>query len=69
LVQVYSSEQDPAIKNAILDSLSGRRDATALISLAKVEKDSKMKLRIVERISNMASKSKEAQAYLEELLK
>ena len=37
--------------------------------MAKAEKDPKMKLRIVERISNMASRSKEAQQYLEELLK
>jgi hypothetical protein len=37
--------------------------------MAKAEKDTKMKLRIVERISNMASRSKEAQQYLEEILR
>jgi hypothetical protein len=69
LVQIYNSEQDQQIKNAILDSLNGAQHATALIAMAKAEKDPKMKLRIVERISNMAGRSKEAQQYLEELLK
>ena len=69
LVQIYNSEQDPQMKNAILDGLYSQRNATALITMAKAEKDPKMKLRIVERISNMASRSKEAQAYLEDLLK
>ncbi len=69
LTQMYQSEQDPQVKNAILDSLSGQRNATALIAMARAEKDTKMKLRIVERISSMAAKNKEAAAYLEELLK
>jgi TolA-binding protein len=69
LAQIYQNEQDAQIKNTILDSLYAQRNATALISLARAEKDSKMKLRIVERISNMASKNKDAAAYLEELLK
>jgi hypothetical protein len=69
LVQIYSAETDTQIKNQILDSLGGSQNATALIGMAKAEKDPKMKLRIVERISNMAGRSKEAQQYLEELLK
>ncbi|MBS1858843.1 MAG: HEAT repeat domain-containing protein [Acidobacteria bacterium] len=69
LAQMYQTEQDPQIKNTILDSLYGQRNATALISLARAEKDSKMKLRIVERISNLASRNKDAASYLEELLK
>jgi hypothetical protein len=69
LVQIYNSEQDPQIKNSIVDSLSNPQNATSLIALAKAEKDTKMKLRIVERISNMASRSKEAQQYLEEILR
>ena len=69
LVSVYNSEQDPQIKNSIVDSLSNPQNAPSLIAMAKAEKDTKMKLRIVERISNMASRSKEAQQYLEEILK
>ena len=44
-----------------------QRNAKALIDIVRQEKDTRLKLRIVERLSNM--KSKEAQDYLEELLK
>ena len=37
--------------------------------MARAEKDPKMKLKIVEHLSNMASRSKEAADYLAELLK
>jgi len=69
LVQIYNSEQDPQMKNSIVDALYNQRNATALIAMAKAEKDSKMKLRIVERISNLAPRNKDAASYLEELLK
>ena len=66
LVSLYNAEQDPQMKQRILDSLMGQRNAKALVDIARAEKDQKMKLRIVERLSNM--KSKEAQDYLEEML-
>jgi hypothetical protein len=50
-----------------VDGLSSQRNAKALVDIARAEKDTKLKLRIVERLSNM--KSKEANDYLEELLK
>jgi len=68
MVAIYGAEQDPRIKNSILDSLMGQRNAKALIEIIRQEKDQKIKLRIVERLSNMKG-SKEAQDYLEELLK
>jgi hypothetical protein len=37
--------------------------------MSRAEKDPKMKLKIVEQISNQASRSKEAADYLTELLK
>ena len=67
LVSLYNAEQDPQIKQSILDGLFQQRNAKALVDIARAEKDTKMKLRIVERLSNM--KSKEAQDYLEEILK
>ncbi len=67
LVSLYNAEQDPQIKQSILDGLFQQRNAKALVDVARGEKDTKMKLRIVERLSNM--KSKEAQDYLEEILK
>jgi HEAT repeat protein len=67
LIPIYSAEQDPQIKQRIVDSLYSARNAKALVDIARAEKDVKLKLRIVERLSNM--KSKEAQDYFEELLK
>jgi hypothetical protein len=67
LVSIYNTEQDSQIKQSILDGLYQQRNAKALVDIARAEKDTKLKLRIVERLSNM--KSKEAQDYLEELLK
>jgi len=67
LVSLYSAETEPRIKQSIVDGLSSQRNAKALVDIARAEKDTKLKLRIVERLSNM--KSKEANDYLEELLK
>jgi len=70
LVQIYNApNQDQQIKQSILNSLANQRNATALIAMARAEKDPKMKLKIVEHISNMAARSKEAADYLTELLK
>jgi hypothetical protein len=67
LVSIYGTEQDPQIREAIVSSLSNQRSAKYLIDLARAEKDTKLKLKIVERLSNMHSK--EASDYLLELLK
>jgi hypothetical protein len=67
LVSLYNAETEPRIKQSILDGLYSQRNAKALVEIARAEKDTKLKLRIVERLSNM--KSKEANDYLEELLK
>jgi len=66
MVSLYTAEQDPQIKQSILDGLSGQRNAKAMVDIARAEKDTKMKLRIVERLGNM--RSKEAQDYLAEIL-
>jgi hypothetical protein len=67
LVSLYTSEQDSQIKQRVLDGLLMQRNAKALVDIARAEKDTKLKLRIVERLSTM--KAKEATDYLEELLK
>jgi hypothetical protein len=67
MVSLYNAEQDAQIKHSILDGLFAQRNAKALVDIARAEKDTKLKLRIVERLSNM--KSKEASDYLEEILK
>jgi hypothetical protein len=66
MVSLYTAEQDPQIKQSILDGLSSQRNAKALVDIARAEKDTKMKLRIVERLGNI--RSKEAQDYLAEIL-
>ena len=50
LVSLYNAEQDPQIKQSILDGLFQQRNAKALVDIARAEKDTKMKLRIVERL-------------------
>jgi hypothetical protein len=67
MVSLYNAEQDSQIKQSIVDGLYSQRNAKALVDIARGEKDTKLKLRIVERLSNM--KNKEAQDYLEEILK
>jgi TolA-binding protein len=67
LVSLYRAEPESQVKQSILDGLCAQGNAKALVEVARGEKDTKMKLRIVERLSSM--KSKEASDYLEELLK
>lgn len=67
LVTLYGGEQDAQVRRAILDSLSGQRNAKQLVDLARKESDPQMKREIVSRLSGM--KSKEASDYLLELLK
>jgi HEAT repeat protein len=70
LISVYTvPDQDPQVKQSIVNSLAGARNGKALVDLARAEKDTKMKLRIVEQLSGMARYSKEAQDYLQEILK
>lgn len=66
-VQLYGAEQDAKIKQVILSSLSGQRDAKSLVGLARAEKDAKLKTEIVRQLSNM--KTPEASDYLMEILK
>jgi HEAT repeat protein len=67
LVEIYSAEKDPAIRRQVINSLFTQGNATALVALARKEQDMAMKTEIVKRLSNMDSK--EAQAYMLELLK
>src|SRR5215471_14424099 len=67
MIAVYANEQDQQVKNAIIDSISGQRNGKAMVDLAKAEKDSKQKIRLVERLSNMRN-CKECSDYLMELL-
>lgn len=66
LAQLYPGETDKNAKRAILDGLAASRKADLLIEIARKETDSELKRAAVERLTGM--KSKEATAYLVELL-
>jgi HEAT repeat protein len=67
LVAMYEKEQNPDVRKSVIDALFIQNNATALVDLARKEKDGDMKVELVKRLSNMHEK--EAQDYLIELLK
>jgi HEAT repeat protein len=66
LVSIYTSEQDENVKRAIIDTLSGQRNVKPMIAIARAEKDTRMRQRILEHLVGM--KSPEATDYLMEIL-
>jgi HEAT repeat protein len=67
LRSIYTADTNPEVRTAVIEALFIQQNATALVALARAEKDPAMKRRIVERLSIM--KSKEASDYMLELLK
>jgi HEAT repeat protein len=67
LRSIYTADSNPEVRSAVIEALFIQQNATALVALARAEKDAAMKRRIVERLSVM--KSKEASDYMLELLK
>jgi HEAT repeat protein len=67
LRSIYTGDTNPEVRTAVIEALFIQQNATALVALARAEKDPAMKRRIVERLSIM--KSKEASDYMLELLK
>jgi tetratricopeptide (TPR) repeat protein len=68
LTQLYAKEQSPDVKDAVVDALFTQNNASALVSLARQEKDPALKLAIVRRLSTM-TRMPEAREYLLEILK
>jgi len=67
LADVYKSTSDTAVKRAVIAALGRQQNDTALIELARAEKDPALKKQIVTYLSNM--KTKDATDYMLELLK
>jgi HEAT repeat protein len=67
LTQLYAKEQAQEVREAVLDALYTSGNATALVTLARQEKDPALKLLIVRRLSTM--RAQEARDYMLELLK
>jgi hypothetical protein len=68
LTSLYTADNDPEVKHAIINGLLSRNDAKTMVELARKESDPGMKKYIVERLSAMRN-SKEATDYMLELLK
>ena len=60
-------DSDQDVKNAIIDTLASQKNAKAMVTLARGEKDAKQKQRILERMVGMHSP--EVNDYLMEILK
>lgn len=67
LLAIYSSDQTPETRKAVINALFVQNNAKALVDLARAEKDPQTKKEIVSKLAVM--KSKEATDYLLELLK
>jgi HEAT repeat protein len=67
LTSIYSSDASPDVKKSVVNALFIQQNATALVTLARAEKNIELKKEIVQKLSNMHSK--EATDYLLELLK
>ena len=67
LTSIYASDTSPDVKKAVINALFLQQNATALVTLARAEKNIELKKEIVQKLSVM--KSKEATDYLLELLK
>jgi HEAT repeat protein len=69
LVDMYGSEQDIETRKAVINALGSQNNAEALVSIARKESNQSLKLDIVRRLTEMASRSKVAADYLMELIK
>ena len=67
LTGIYASDASPDVRKAVVNALFLQNNASALVALARAERNVEMKKEIVSRLSLM--KSKEATDYLMELLK
>ena len=67
LTSIYASDQSSDVRKAVVNALFLQNNATALVTLARAERNPEMKKEIVSKLSVM--KSKEATDYLLELLK
>jgi hypothetical protein len=68
LTAIYASDQSPDVRKAVINALFLQQNGTALVTLARAEKNPEMKKEIVAKLSVMP-KSKEVTDYLLELLK
>jgi HEAT repeat protein len=68
LVSIYGSDSSIDVKKAVINALFIQNNGSALVTLARAEKNPELKKEMVQKMSNM-TKSKEVTEYLMELLK
>ncbi len=67
LVSIYRSDQDHAIRDAVLNALFIQQNGKALVDLARNERDPQMKKEIISKLALVHSK--ESTDYMLEILK
>lgn len=68
LVEIYNSDKNPVIRQAVITGLFQQDNATALIDLARKEQDVAMKKEIVQKLSLMSRNNPAVMQYMMELL-
>jgi HEAT repeat protein/TolA-binding protein len=69
LTELYSANEDINSRKAVASALGNQGNAAALIAIARKETNQTMKLELVRRITDLASRDKAAMDYLMELVK
>jgi HEAT repeat protein len=69
LVDLYTSTEDAASRKAVISSLSNQGNATALVAIARKETNKDLRLDLVRRLTDLASRNKVAMDYLMEFIK
>jgi len=69
LVDIYASEQDVDTRKAVISALGSQNNAEGLVAIARKEASLELKRSIVQKLSEMAPRSKVAADYLMEIIK
>jgi hypothetical protein len=69
LRSIYQSDASLEIKKSVIDAMSMRQSCSALVALAKAEKNKDLQTEIVRRLANQTNRCTEARDYMLELLK
>ena len=66
---IYGSDVPVDTKKAVIEALSIHQNCSALVTLAKSERNKELQTEIVRRLANVTNRCPEARNYMEELLK
>ena len=68
LTDMYGTEQDLDTRKAVISALGNQNNAEALIAIARKETNQPLKVEIIKRIADLASRSKAAADFLAEMI-